>query len=117
MATDRLASIEGTGTADGATSELTFQDDESHTIEKVQVIEEGGTTLDQSTATISIKGDSVTDQAVPVSALQENYRDLFKMDLELPPNTEFAFSFTNDSGGSVTINVVLYFSDHMMSGG
>jgi len=113
MAEDRLATIEGGGTADGATSELTYQDDEPHTIERVQVFEEGGTELDQSTATITIKGDSVTDQVVPVNALQEAYSDLFTMDLDLPSNTEFAFSFTNSSGGSVTVNVVLYFSGFM----
>lgn len=110
MAEDRLATIEGGAIADGATAELTYQDDESHTIKRVQVFEEAGATLDASTATISVKGDSVTDQVVPVAALQESYSDLFSMDLSLPSNTEFSFSVTNDSGGSVTLNVVLYFS-------
>lgn len=109
MPDDRLATVEGASLSDGSTETLTYEDNEAHVIEKVQVIEEGGTTLDASTATLSIKGDSFTDQNVVVSALQENYRDLYAVDVDLPANTEFEFAYTNNSGGSVTVNVILYF--------
>jgi hypothetical protein len=111
MVDDRLATIEGTSTADGATESLTYQDNESHTIEKMQVIEEGGGTLGATTGTVTIGGDSITDQNVPLSAFQGDYVDLFTLDVSLPANTEFELSYTNASGGSVTVNVVLYFSD------
>jgi hypothetical protein len=107
---DRVATIEGSSVADGATASLTYEDNEAHTIEKIQVVEEAGTTLDASTATLSIKGDSFTDQNIVLSALQGDYTDLYPFDVELPANTEFELSFTNDNGSSVTINVVLYFA-------
>lgn len=109
MVDDRLATIEGSSLADGSTASLTYEDNEDHVIEKVQVIEEAGTTLDATTGTLSIKGDTFTDQVVPLAALQENYRDLFEFGVDLPSNTEFELSFTNENGSSVTVNVVLYF--------
>jgi len=117
MVDDRLATIEGSSLADGATKTLTYEDNEPHVIEKVQVIEESGTTLDASTATLSIKGDSFTDQTVVVSALQENYRDLFEFGVDLPANTEFELALTNSNGSSITVNVVLFFDkDATVSG-
>jgi hypothetical protein len=114
MVDDRLATVEGSSVSDGSTGTLVYEDNEPHTVEAIQVIEESGTTLDATTGTLSIKGDTFTDQVVPLAALQENYRDLFKFNVELPSNTELELSFTNANGGSVTVNLVLYFA---MGGG
>jgi hypothetical protein len=108
MPTTRVFTIEGASVSDGDTESLTDADDESWTITEVQVFEEGGTTLDGSTATISIQGDSVTDQNIPIAALQGDYSDLPPMDLDWPSNTQFEFDWTNSSGSSATVNVVLY---------
>lgn len=113
----RLFTLEGSSTADGSTEQLTDADDESWVITEVQVFEEGGTTLDGSTATISIAGDSVTDQNVPIAALQEAYEDLPPMDLDWPQNTQFEFDWTNSSGSSATVNVVLYVQPMSGTGG
>jgi hypothetical protein len=113
MVDDRLATIEGTSIGNGSTGTLTYQDDESHMIEKVQLVEDSGTALNGATGTVSIGGDSVTDQVVPLEVLTDNYRDLFPMMLELPSNTEFELAVDNGSGSSVTLDVVLYFSGHM----
>lgn len=113
MVTDRLATIEGTSISNGSTGTLTYQDDETHMIEKVQLVEDTSTALNGATGTISIGGDSVTDQVVPLEVLTDNYRDLFTVMLELPSNTEFELAVDNGSGSAITIDVVLYFSDHM----
>jgi hypothetical protein len=117
MPTTRVFTIEGGSVSDGATEELSEADDEAWTIEEVQVVEESGSDLPASTATISIQGDSVTDQNVPIATLQESYSDLPPMDLEWPRNTRFEFSWTNSSGGSATVNVVLWVTPASGSGG
>jgi hypothetical protein len=113
MVDDRLATIEGTSIGNGSTGTLTYQDDESHMVEKVQLVEDTSTALNGATGTVSIGGDSVTDQVVPLEVLTDNYRDLFPMMFELPANTEFELAVDNGSGSSVTLDVVLYFSDHL----
>ena len=45
--------------------------------------------------------------------MTDNYRDLFKVMLSLPSNTELELAVDNGSGSAITIDVVLYFSDHM----
>jgi len=104
----RVFTLEGSSVSDGGTESLTDSDNESWTITEVQVTEESGTTLDGSTATISIAGDSVTDQSVVISTLQGSYSDLPPMELDWPSNTQFEFDWTNSSGGSATINVLLW---------
>jgi len=113
MVDDRLATIEGTSISNGSTGTLTYQDDETHTVEKVQLVEDTGTALHGATGTVSIVGDRVTDHVVPLEVLTDNYRDLFPMMFELPANTEFELAVDNGSGSSVTLDVVLYFSDHL----
>jgi len=108
MVDTEIFTIEGSSVSDGSTEQLTEADDESYVINKVQVIEESGTDLNGSTASISIAGDSITDQNVPISALQEPHEDLRTLDLEWPSNRQFEFDWTNSSGSSATINVVLY---------
>jgi hypothetical protein len=113
MVDDRLATIEGTAITNGGTATLTYQDDTAHTIEKIELVEDAGTALNGATGTVSIGGDSVTDQVVPLEVLTENYQDLFPMMLELPQNTEFELAVDNGSGSSITIDVVLYFDGGM----
>jgi len=100
--------IEGGTVSDGSTEQLTESDNESWMIKKIQVIETSGTDLTASTATISIMGDSVTDQNINISSLQENYRDLPELDLEWPQQKDFEFDWTNSSGGDATIMVQLW---------
>jgi len=104
----RVFTLEGSSVTDGSTEQLTDSDDGSWMIKKVQVFEESGTTLDASTATISVAGDNITDQNVVIASLQESHSDLPTMDLEWPRNNQFEFDWTNDSGGSATINVLLW---------
>lgn len=113
----RVFTLEGTSVSDGSTESLTESDDESWVIEKVQVFEESGTTLDASTATISIAGDSVTDQSVIVAALQGDFVDIPTMDLEWPSNRTFEFDYTNSSGSAATVNVLLWVTPLSDTGG
>jgi hypothetical protein len=113
---DRLATVEGTSISNNSTGTLTFQDDQDHTVEKVQLIEDSGTSLAGATGTISIGGDSITDQVVPLGVLTDRYADLFTFMVDLPQNTEFELAIDNGSGGSITVDLVLYYSDHMGSG-
>lgn len=104
----RVFTLEGSSTSDGNSEELTKTDNEDHTIEKVQVVEGSGTDLTGSTATLQVRGDSVTDQVVPISVLQYPYEDLPEMGLEWAQGQQFKFSWTNASGSSATVRVLLW---------
>jgi hypothetical protein len=108
MATTKVFTLEGSSVSNGSTETLTESDDQSWNIEKVQVTEESGGNLGGGTATISIAGDSTTDQVVAVETLRDSYGDLPTLDLDWPSNTQFEFDFSNNTGGSVTINVSLW---------
>lgn len=104
----RVFTIEGSSVGNGATETLTESDNESWVINQIQVTEESATVLNDSPATISIAGTSYTDRNVIISSLQESHSDLPPLDIEWPSNRQFEFDWTNDSGGSATINVMLW---------
>jgi len=117
MATTRVFTLEGSSVSNGSTETLTDSDDQSWVIDKVQVTEESGSNLGGATATISIAGDSVTDQVVDVEALRAEYDELPTLDLEWPSNRQFEFDLSNDSGSTVTINVSLWVEPASGNGG
>lgn len=105
---ERVFTLEGGSVGDGASEQLTESDNESWMIEKIQVREESGTSLDGSAATISIAGTSVTEQNVIIDSLQAEYSEIPPMDLEWPEQKQFEFDWTNSSGSSATVNVMLW---------
>lgn len=111
----RVFTIEGSSVSGGSTESLTDSDNDSWVIEKIQVRESSGTALTDSTATLSVSGDNFTDQNVVVDALQESHADLPPLNIDWPSNTQFEFDWTNNSGASATINVMLWVSP--MQGG
>lgn len=117
MTHTRVFTLEGSSVAGGGTESLTDSDNESWVIKKVQVEEEGNNALSGSTATISIQGNQVTDQNVPVELLRDDFEALPELDLEWPSNTQFEFDWTNGTGAtSFTINVSLWV-EPMQGGG
>lgn len=107
MTHTRVFTLEGSSVASGGTETLTDSDDESWVIREIRVEEEGNNSMDGSTATISIAGDSVTDQNVPIELLRHPDAELQPWDLDWPSNRQFEFDWTNNSSGSLTVNVVL----------
>ena len=112
----RVFTIQGSSVSDGNTETLTDSDDQSWVIEKIQVQETGGNDISDATATISIAGDSVTDQNVQIPHLQNPIDQIPEWDLEWPSNTQFEFDWTNNDGGGRTIDVALWVSP-MSDGG
>jgi len=104
----RVFTLEGSSITDGNTETLTESDDSSWVIEKVQVTEEGQAALNGATATVSVSGTSFTDQTVALGSLQAEYEDLPHMGIVWPSNSQFEFDYTNNSGSSATVNVVLW---------
>lgn len=115
MPETRVFTIEGASVAAGGTETLTDSDNESWVIDTIQVREAAGTALNDSTATLSIAGDSFTDTNVIISALQETHSDLPELSVEWPSNRTFEFDWTNNSGAAATVNVLLWVSP--MAGG
>jgi hypothetical protein len=100
----------GQVTSGGGTASVTESDNESWTIDKIQVVEEGGDTVAGVTATIQIAGDSFTDQEVDLGSLQGDYENLPPMDVEWPSNRQFQADLTNNAGSDVTPRILLWVS-------
>jgi len=98
----------GSSVAAAGNESLTDADNESWVIERIQVTEESATTLDASTATVSVGGNNVTDSSVIVSTMQADYDRVPVWDVAWPANKTFEFSWTNNSGAAATINVNLW---------
>jgi len=92
----------------GGTATLTESDDQSWVIEKIQVTEDGANDVGGATATISIAGDTVTDQNVDLGAHQDAYADLPPIHLVWPSNNQLEISITNNSGNSVNLSIMLW---------
>jgi len=108
MTTTRLFTVQGSSVANGASDELTESDNEDFIIEKVKVIDEENNLGDDSDVTIQIGGNSITDQVVPLVELTQDHSDLPVLNLNWPSNKQLRFSYTNDSGGSITLKFVVY---------
>lgn len=98
----------GSSVSDAGTETQTESDNEDWVIKKIQVQETGGNDLTDATATISVGGDSVTDQNVQIPTLQESIDRVPEWNLDWPSNTQFEFDWTNNDGGSRTIDVMLW---------
>lgn len=108
MTTTRLFTVQGGSVANGASDEITESDNEDFIIEKVKVIDEEGNLGTDSDVTIQIGGNSVTDQVVPLDELTQPHSDLPVFNIVWPSNKQLRFSYTNDSGGSITLKFVVY---------
>lgn len=108
MAFTRVFTVEGSSVADGSSDELTESDNDDWVIEKMKVIDEEGNLGDTSNVTIQISGNSVTDQVVPLSELDQTHGDLPVFNVYWPSNNDLRFSYTNEAGASVTLKFVVY---------
>jgi len=108
MTTTRAFTIEGSSVSDGSSDEIADSDNESYVVERIKVIDEEGNLGTDSDVTIQIGGNSVTDQSIPLDELAKDYNDLPALNAVWPSNKQLRFSYTNDSGGSVTLKFVVY---------
>jgi hypothetical protein len=92
----------------GGTATITDSDDKSWVIEKLQLTENAQNDLSGATGTISIGGNSVTDQSADLATFQEGYSDLPDLGLVWPSNNQFQLDVTNDSGSNINIEVTLW---------
>ena len=111
MAFTRVFTVEGSSVANGASDELTEADNDDWIIEKVKVIDEEGNLGDVSDVTLQIAGNSLVDQSVPLTVLDETHGDLPVWNAYWPSNKQLRFSYTNESGGSITLDFVVYVRD------
>jgi hypothetical protein len=108
MTETRLFTVETSSVADGSSNEVTEADNDSFVIEKVKVLDEEGNVGDTTNLTIQIGGNSITDQSIPVSELQQTHGDLPVLHVNWPANNQLRFSYTNEAGGSITLKFVVY---------
>lgn len=108
MALTRVFTVEGSQVSNGSSDELTESDNDSWVIERVQVRDEDGNLGSVSDVTISVGGNSVTDQVLPLDTLAAEYDQLPPMNLNWPQNTQLKFAYTNESGGNVTLDFVVW---------
>jgi len=108
MTETRLFTVETSSVADGASNEVTEADNDSFVIEKVKVLDEEGNVGDTTNLTIQIGGNSITDQSIPVSELQQTHGDLPVLHVNWPSNNQLRFSYTNEAGASIRLKFVVY---------
>ena len=111
MAVTRVFTVEAAQITDGAANEVTDADNEDHVIEKIKVIDEDGNLGAASDVTIQVSGNSITDQVIPLDELTQTHGDLPEINAYWPSNKQLRFSYTNDSGGSITLKFVVYIRD------
>lgn len=92
----------------GGTGTITDSDDKSWVIEEIQLSENAQNDLSGATGTISIGGNSVTDQSVDLATLQESYADLPPLNIIWPANNQFQLDVTNNSGNNINLEVSLW---------
>jgi hypothetical protein len=108
MAFTRLFTVEAASVANGNVNEVTESDNDSHIVEKIKVIDEQGNLGDETDITIQIAGNSITDQVVPATELTQTHSDLPVLNAYWPSNKQLRFSYTNESGSSITLKFVVY---------
>jgi hypothetical protein len=108
MTNTRLFTVQGGSVADGGSDELAESDNEDYVIERIKVIDEEGNLGTDSDVTIQVGGNAVTDQVIPLDELAKDYNDLPAFNAVWPSNKQLRFSYTNDSGGSITLKIVVY---------
>lgn len=108
MTTTRVFTVEGSSVSNGNSDELTESDNEDFIIERVRVIDEEGNLGDDSDVTIQIGGNAITDQVIPLDDLEKDITDVPALNVNWPSNKQLRFSYTNDSGDSITLKFVVY---------
>lgn len=108
MAFIRIFTVEGSSVANGASDELTEADNDEWVIEKIKVIDEEGNLGDVTDVTIQVAGNSLVDQVVPLAELTQTHGDLPVWNAYWPANKQLRFSYTNESGASITLDFVVY---------
>jgi hypothetical protein len=111
MAFTRLFTVSTSSVSDGSVNEVTESDNDTHVVEKIKVIDEENNLGDSTDITIQIAGNSITDQVIPASELTQTHGDLPVINAYWPSNKQLRFSYTNESGGSVTLKFVVYVRD------
>jgi hypothetical protein len=108
MVSTRVFNVEGSSVGNGSSDELIESDNDSWVVEKIQVVEESSNLGSTSDVTISVSGNSVTDQSIPLSVLNSDYMDLPEWNFIWQANKQLEFAYTNESGGSITLDFVVY---------
>jgi hypothetical protein len=108
MTTTRVFTVAGGSVSNGASDELTESDNEDFVIEYIRVLDEEDNLGVDSDVTIQIGGNSITDQVIPLDDLAKTYDELPELNIVWPSNKQLRFSYTNDSGNSITLKFVVY---------
>jgi len=111
MAFTRVFTVQASSVANGGTNEVTESDNDDHVVEKIKVLDEEGNLGTDSDVTLQIAGNSITDQVIPLDELTQTHGDLPVINAYWPANKQLRFSYTNDSGGSITLKFVVYVRD------
>jgi len=97
------------------TETLTDSDNDDWMINQILVEHNTTNAFTNSTATIKVGGDTVTDPVVDIATLEEEWSQVAPWDLEWPSNRDFEFSWTNEEDTGETVDVQLWVEE--MSGG
>jgi hypothetical protein len=108
MAFTRLFTVEAASVSNGNVNEVTESDNDDHVVEKIKVIDEQNNLGDETDITIQIAGNSITDQVIPAAELTQTHGDLPVLNAYWPSNKQLRFSYTNESGSSITLKFVVY---------
>lgn len=111
MAKTRVFTVEGSSVANGNSDELVEADNDDWVIEKIKVVDEEGNLGNVSDVTIQVGGDSLTDQVIPLDELTQGHGDLPVWNAYWPANKDLKFSYTNESGASITLDFTVYVRD------
>ena len=81
--------------------------DADYMIEKIIIIEKGGTALYKAPTTIRIDEENLTKEAIPASIFNPNEFYSPKLDLPFGKGKTIYFSLTNNVGSDITISIIL----------
>lgn len=108
MAITSVITVEGGSVSAGNSDTLKESDNDSWVVEKIQVVDESGNLGSVSDVTIKVSGNSVTDQVIPLAALQGDLPDIPTWNFVWQSNRDLELSYTNESGSSITLDFVVY---------
>jgi len=108
MAITSVITVEGSSVSGGNSDTLKESDNDSWVVEKIQVVDESGNLGSTSDVTIKVSGNSVTDQVIPLSVLQNPVPDVPTWDFVWQSNRDLELSYTNEQTSSITLDFVLY---------
>jgi hypothetical protein len=108
MALTRVFNVETSSVSNGSSNTVVEADNDSWVVERIQVRDEEGNLGTTSDVTIRVAGNSITDQNVPLDLLTDDYESVPKWEFVWQSNRDLEFSYTNESGGSVTLDFTLW---------